>query len=86
MRILFLFFSFNDTVYCCVIKIMIWVSYQSNRSVRVVQWLESISGSNPVGGGIQLMTILCFIARSLPASPFRRLDMSQRTTKPTRRV
>ena len=47
----------------------------------MVQWLVlpasdyDILGSNPTGGGIQLMTVRCFIAQSLSLSSFHRLDM-----------
>ena len=53
-----------------------------HRSVQVVKWLalptsdHAVPGLNPTGGGIQLMTLRCFIAQSLSLSPFHCLNMT----------
>ena len=36
---------------------------------------HKVTGSNPTGGGIQLMTIWHFISKSLLLSPFHRLSI-----------
>ena len=53
-----------------------------SRSIQVVEWLalqtsdHNLPGSNPAGGRIEPMTVLCFIAQSLSLSHFHYLDMT----------
>ena len=61
--------------------LVLWIEFVQ-RVVWVPEWLalttlvHKTPGLNPTEGGIQLMTVWCFIAQSLSLSLFHRLNMT----------
>ena len=68
-----------DSIWSTVLTLIFQTGF---RSILVTEWLalpteeNEVPGLNPARGGIQLITVKCFIAQSLSLSHFHRLDMT----------